>query len=461
MAHISDFKKFKILLENNDLNYLDSNRVFEGSNPGGDDPKSKIAVEIDVAAFPGNFNVPSEVFTTTSIANFMESLKRKKISKYFNGTAITNLEEITSSILNGYFWASFWGASEEKRKEKKDNFEKYAGDKKSWKYTDQERFNLMCDWIVGGGKHGLAWNEMETLEAKVSEAGRLYTVGFPVASNGPIKKIGTKIKSSSYVRTLRYLNTVNLYNFMNGHDSGYNLTASGLTDGAYLDFGKKRKGVKPYFYVGKKIDISKVEDTETGGDEKIVGAKTGGEGAMQLSYNNGVSDKDKSGVKIDANHPLVKAEAEKILDLLGEKDYVDSMTLVSSASPVWDNSNQTMELYKKEGKATSGNSDPGEGKDYASNNAKLAYNRGNILAMALKAALGDRLPGTMDVSWKISTDEPGGGKHAKYTWNKASDPGKVFKTPAGKVSTGGDKSTTEGTQAGKIYAYKLKFNRFL
>ena len=77
--------------------------------------------------------------------------------------------------------------------------------------------------------------------------------------------------------------------------------------------------------------------------------------------------------------------------------------------------------------------------------------------MALKAALGDRLPGTMDISWKISTDEPGSGKHAKYTWNKANDPGKTFKTPAGSRASGGDKTREEGLMSGKIFAYRLKF----
>lgn len=459
MAHISNFKRFKILLENNNLNYLNSTSIFEAANPGGSGEKSKLAVKINGDDFPGEFSVPDEVFTTTSIATFMQSFKSSKMKYYFPRELKSDLKQLVASFLNGYFWSSFWGASEEKRKEKKEKFEKHTGDKKSWKYTDEQRFNLMCEWIVGGGNHGLKWSEMETLEVK-ADGTYIYAIGYPHTYYGPIKKIGTKTKGQAgYKKSIVYMNTVNIYNFMNGISSNYDLKSSGLIDDAYLNFSKKKTGLKPYFYVGEKIDISKVEDTESGGDEKIVGAKAGGEGSVNISFETGKYTTDTSKKVIDSTYKTIVDEANKIKSLLGEKDYVDSMTLVSSASPDWDNKDtQTMKLYKKEGKVTSGDADPGKGDDYASKNAKLAYDRGNHIAKILKELLGDRLPGTMKVKWKISTDGANGGKNASYTWNKASDPGKVFKTQAGKVSTGGDKSTTEGKKAGKIYAYKLKFN---
>jgi hypothetical protein len=465
MAHISDFKNFKKLLENNNLNYSNSESILEAKLIPGDKPANQNAVEIDFDTDKDLFELDEEVKNLAQLQKLKSDLSKSGVS---NSTDRRYEGDLIDILLQGV-WRSSPFAPGRDKKAFKSWFKENAPEEKWWNILDESTlWKGFQNYLLKTKARGISLVKIaDPIDVSIKEDGNMYTIGRISRRTGPVKNT-TKQSLSGYSNVVRYMNIWNFTNFANGHQDYYVLPKTGLANkddkrdakGKYVSLtGTSRvtKTKSPYLYSKSNTTVDAINIAKKGGDTKTVGAKAGGEGAMQLAYNNGVSDKDKSGVKIDSNHPLVKQEAKKILSLLTDNDYIDAMTLVSSASPVWDSANQTMELYKKEGKKIAGNSDPGDGNDYASNNAKLAYERGNILAMALKAALGDRLPGTMDISWKISTDEPGSGKHAKYTWNKANDPGKTFKTPAGSRASGGDKTREEGFISGKIFAYRLKF----
>jgi hypothetical protein len=464
MAHISDFKNFKKLLENNNLNYLNSESILEAKLTPGGKPANQNSVKLDYSQRIG-VSLSEEVKNLAQLQKLKSDLSKSGVER---STPQEYREDLIDILLQGV-WRSSPFAPGRDKKAFKTWFKENAPERKWWTIENESSlWDGFQNYLLKTKAKGISLVKIANpIDVSIKEDGYMYTIGRIISRNGPVKDT-TKPKTSGYANVIRYMNTWNFSNFAKGHQDYYVLPKTGLvnkddsrdSEGKYVsltDTSRVSDMKSPYLYSRSNTTVDAINIAKKGGDTKTVGAKAGGEGAMQLAYNNGVSDKDKSGVKIDSNHPLVKEEAKKILSLLTDNDYIDTMTLVSSASPVWDNANQTMELYKNEGKTTAGNSDPGVGNDYASKNAKLAYERGNILAMALKAALGDRLPGTMDISWKISTDEPGSGKHAKYTWNKANDPGKTFKTPAGSRASGGDKTREEGLMSGKIFAYRLKF----
>ncbi len=465
MSHISNFTRFKRLLENSNLNYLGSESILEAKLVPGTAPANQNSVKLEDYSPK---EVRQDIKNLQQVQKLQGDLKKSGVLSSIYGPI--DKGDVVDALLEGV-WRSSPFAPGRDKKAFKDWFKENAPGKKWWTISNETTlWEGFQDYLLKTKARGLSLVKISNpIEVAIDEtSGYLNTLGRISSQTGPVKKM-TSTSGSNYSYVLKYMNGWNLSNFAKGHQDYYVLPKTGLVNkddkrdskGKYVsltDSSRVNNTKSVYLYSRSNTTIDAINIAKKGGDTKTVGAKAGGEGNMQIAYNNSVWDKDTSGAKIDGNHPLVKQEAQKILKLLtDENDYIDSMTLISSASPVWDSAEQTMELYKKEGKTTEGDSDPGDGTDYASKNAKLAYNRGNQLALALKAVLGDRLPGTMNIKWKISTDEPGGGKHAKYTWNKANDPGKTFKTPAGSRSSGGDKTTEQGYVSGKIFAYRLKF----
>ena len=76
MSHISDFKKFKLMLENNNVNYIDSTRIFEtiGSSVSSVAPGAKVK-DLDILdgeSFsrdqqPNLFNAAKSTFGPTAM----------------------------------------------------------------------------------------------------------------------------------------------------------------------------------------------------------------------------------------------------------------------------------------------------------------------------------------------------------------------------------------------------------
>ena len=210
------------------------------------------------------------------------------------------------------------------------------------------------------------------------------------------------------------------------------------------------------FYTRVQYKAGDVSREEEEGKTTIIGAKIGGKGAINIGFLQGKFQKDDKGTALDSNHPIIQAEAQKILGALLEKgDYVDSMTLTSSASPEW-GALKTMADYAD--KTTSGTGDPGVGTDDASNNAKLAFNRGNQLALALSKALGNKLGKPITVNWKISSEGINKGRNVTYSWNKENDPGREETTQDTATSDVSGGTTISGAKAGLWYQYNIDFD---
>jgi hypothetical protein len=139
-------------------------------------------------------------------------------------------------------------------------------------------------------------------------------------------------------------------------------------------------------------------------------------GNVEIAFTALRSDIDDKGVKVDANHPKVKEIGDKIIGYLGDNGVIDSMTLTSSASPEYGSVKNVAGWEKSYPKGTTGTADPGVGADDASKNMKLSYDRGVVFRTALYAYLGGHVnQNAIAVSWKISTDAPGGGKNITYS----------------------------------------------
>ena len=459
MDYIKNFKEFKILLENNRISYSGYDIINEAyTNPKGGTAVAKSTVELSIE--PPYYGVPADVLQLKHVAKFNSQLKKRDIKSRVELDRVDDNNQTITAIINGIFTRNIFGAAIDKRKEHKDFFKNNDLAHLIKEKNSSNMWNAWMKFIVANPKKfKLQLMPAKEFEVKVNKNGAIFTIGQIKSSNtlGPNNKPAEE-NISNFHGTVNYMNSVNLLNFNNGYQDYYNLETNGINDDGRLDISNTTTDYRQfYLYAGEKSQVSGISTKETEGQTTTVGASAGKDGVIEIKFQTGEHTLDAVGKKIDVNYPDIQAEAKKILAVLGEKEYVDKMELVSSASPEWNTKLQTMELYKKEGKPTSGNSDPGPGSDYASNNAKLAYDRGNYLAMLLKSALGDRIDGAISISWKISTDEPNGGKHAKYTWSKASNPGKTFTTPAGKVSSGSDKTTQQGRDMGLIYGYEVKF----
>lgn len=249
-------------------------------------------------------------------------------------------------------------------------------------------------------------------------------------------------------QTLSYINSFNTVNTERGYDDQYKI-GDMLDDQNALVFTETKAYPKTlYFYSNANIsEAGPSKSTET----QIVGGVEAQKGATEIAFKQGSADLDASGVKVDASHPKVAEIGEKIKSYLGEKGVIDKMTLTSSASPEW-NGGETMANYA--GKTTTGTGAPAPGTDFAAKNADLAYRRGVTFQNALTAYLGGHVKANaITVAWKISTDEPGKGRHIAYdvaTKSEAPQAIQVTSFAAGKTSA----SFTPG----KVNEYTLTWN---
>ena len=248
--------------------------------------------------------------------------------------------------------------------------------------------------------------------------------------------------------TVSYINSFNTINVAGGYDDQYKI-GDMLDDQQALVFTETVAYPKTlYFY--STASISEAGPSKTT-EKQIVGGAESQKGAVEIAFKQGEAGVDVDGVAVDANHPKVAEIGEKIKSYLGEKGVIDKMTLTSSASPEW-TGKETMANYA--GKTTNGTGAPAPGTDFAAKNADLAYRRGVTFQNALTSYLGGHVKAnSITVAWKISTDEPGKGRHIAYdiaTKSEAPQVIEVTKFAAGKTSS--------TSTPGKINEYTLTWS---
>lgn len=161
------------------------------------------------------------------------------------------------------------------------------------------------------------------------------------------------------------------------------------------------------------------------------------------------ADKQRADVDFDQGKATIKQEgiakittlAQTILERFKDKT-IEKFELVSSASPEW-TGGETMASYA--GKTTSGTGDPGVGKDFASNNAKLAYDRGVSFMTELNRQLQAKgHPGFSNytINWQISDKGGPGPNFGRYV-----DLNLVTNESQPRVEVVGTKVTGSQTQA--------------
>ena len=248
--------------------------------------------------------------------------------------------------------------------------------------------------------------------------------------------------------TYSYINSYNCINVARGYDDQYKM-ADMLDDQQALVFTENVAYPKTLYFYSDMLVSEKGPSKNT--EDKMIGGAESQKGAVEIAFMQGEDAKDAAGVAIDGNHPKVAEIGEKIKSYLGEKGVIDTMTLTSSASPEWTGP-ETMADYA--GKTTSGTGVPAPGTDFAAKNADLAYRRGVAFQNALTAYLGGHVKAnSITVAWKISTDEPGKGRHISYdiaTKSESPQVIQVTKFAAGKTSS--------SRVLGKVNEYNLTWN---
>jgi hypothetical protein len=234
-----------------------------------------------------------------------------------------------------------------------------------------------------------------------------------------------KLKTQPLRLLIKYMNAFNLTNAAAGSWAQYDYSKS-------LDDKNAFQPSKTPIVVKNNILLYSVKEiTETAGSKttttEMVGGKSAQQGGTEIMFEKGSSTVDTDKKVIDASHPKVREVGDQILGYLGKNGVIQSMELISSASPEWAGG-ETMANYQ--GKVTNGTGAPAAGTDFAAKNAALAYQRGLTFQKALEAYLGAAVKAnSIKVGWKISTDNPGNGRNVTYNVvTKAENPTEVVRT---------------------------------
>ena len=306
-------------------------------------------------------------------------------------------------------------------------------------------------------KVGVTTEKGEKVQLYGPSSDKIDTIGVLSRSgNSLLIKNTEKSLSSSIKAVCAYINAFNLQNWATGDFTQYDPTAI-LNKSNQVDLTGSNPGatVKQSGYL---MLVSPASASVTAGSigtetETVQGAQAQ-TGDVEIAFTTGRADIDDKGVKVDANHPKVKEIGDKIIGYLGDNGVIDSMTLTSSASPDYGSIKNVAGWDKSYPKGTTGTTDPGAGADDAGKNMKLAYDRGATFRAALYAYLGGHAKeNSINLSWKISTDAPGGGKNISYSVSTKSEaPQTITKT----VYQGAKVSVTKEDNA--IIIYKIKYN---
>lgn len=445
MAHISGFQKFKLMLENNNVNYLRSTAINEAA-------KLK-----DLSPIQAGSTIPSLGITKGSALGNAYTIALAYIKANGEDGEIREMLQSWRKILeddDDLLPANFVGA--DVRGWKASNWAALsyaveAGNRVKSGFSVGKKF-MEDDVIKNSNMEEDSDYDIDLVPNTESNlSSDIYTMGTVVKTAGQkITKRGTE-QHSLMSATKQYINAFNFYNYAAG-GSTYEGDA-GLTSNGFFDFESENiNGTSLTIYVDKVSGRSEVgKDIET--ETKVIGYEPATKGKADIAFENGsdkISDDPQGQTKIDA---LAKTIATKFKD----KTF-DTFDLISSASPVW-SGKETMANYQ--GKTIEGTGKPADvtpQSDFAAKNADLAYRRGIAIMKALNVSLkklGHAGIPNYTVKWQIS--DKGGpantGRFVDLLIAANEDKGKTVTTKkvVGKVKKEGEVKTGEFV----LYAYSM------
>ena len=424
MDYIKDFKKFKVLLENNNLNYTQG--IYESLSPS-----SYTYAAIAKGAKLSSYDY-SEAFDAKSEPNLKNAAVDNFGKTSIPGLRIRNININNASHIDSVLSHFITGAAKSSG-----NLDAVANDDSAEKMVNDLKIEVeSAGEIKGiGATGGTAANYIES-------------VGY--INSWMIKDPGEDTKISTVVNIAGYINGFNLLNWANGDFTQINPSKI-LNDKNRVDITSTSgayENEKRFLYL-----VSPKSFEQDAGSREDTTVTTQGaaakEGAVASAF-------DPMKFESTPESTWVQEIGEKIKGYLGDNGVIGQITLTSSASPDW------------RGKTTgvsNGTGDPSGGKlndTTFSNepselgNQYLAYLRGLSFKNALIQYLGDAYPQTSNntvINWKVSKDEPGGGRHFKYKVETTSESPTTVSVTTFQKSKSGNKAIDAG-----YFIYKIKFD---
>jgi hypothetical protein len=304
----------------------------------------------------------------------------------------------------------------------------------------------------------------KVVPANVSLADAGYQVKFTPDPSGWVATVGnltgTKLKgvseesSENYDILIGYVNYYNILAKAYGQPQ-YDGTDANFTNG-YFDF-KNATGAGGaddplILFIPTVQKVGAIARSEEDIVKEIAGIPAEKQRA-DVGFEQGKS------ILTSAGKTQVATLAQTILERFAGKT-IETFELISSASPEW-NSKETMANYA--GKTTSGTGDPGVGNDFASNNAKLAYDRGTSFMTELNSVLKAKGHPGFDkytVKWQI-TDKGGPLENGRFVdlnlvTNESKPKIEKVGTKVTGTATAGAATGGEAEMSCNVYYFKVK-----
>jgi hypothetical protein len=436
MAHISNFKRFKILLENNNLNYIAINESYPASTSTPNAAGDKIGKSGD--SYQGILNISpggQDAFNNSGQAvardAAQECFGKTTMPGFKVGTRSSFIDDNTetSNIYRALIGGAAMMAGKSKLLGDDDDIAKYAS------------------------AFAAKTTKVGTKKLILKKDSTYRVISVEEVKTNLIKTGAGKKGYSALDSVMRYINAFNLRNWVLGSGVQYDPNKI-LNDNNRVDLTSNSNSTideKGFLYL-----VSPGEFVQSKGEREDVDQVVQGEeaksGAVEVSFGN-------MKYAVDPTNPKVKEIGDKIKSYLGDQGTIKAITITSSASPSWNGAKTGL---------SNGTGAPGGGKltkdNFASEtselgNQYLAYLRGERFEAALHAYLGDAYPANAKttIAWKVSTDAPGSGKHIKYT---VTTTGKAPQTITKTEFQGGDGEVKKGVAELVIYKVTFKNSAF-
>ena len=229
--------------------------------------------------------------------------------------------------------------------------------------------------------------------------GYIYTSGAVSNVAGSAVSKNDTDAVSSYDRLKFYINHFNYMNLAGGNDC-YN--GDSVNDKGFFDLSNAAgAAASASIYLASTYEGGAVERSETE-EVDVIGAETAQVGQADIKFKAATLDKGGADI-LDTEAGKIEALANTIMEKFAGKT-INNFELLSSASPEYGNlKNETG--WESNYTQTTGTGDPGAGTDDATNNCKLAYERGVSFMTALNTklnAMGHPGFATYQIKWQIA-----------------------------------------------------------
>lgn len=289
--------------------------------------------------------------------------------------------------------------------------------------------------------------------------GGIYTIGRVASGSATSISNEGRDSTSGYQSLKKYVNHFNLAQFASGlGNDEYDKNSVG--ENGFFDFGKapSTPGASLVIFADSTYEGGSVERSEEEVVD-VVGAETAEIGQADIKFQQATLEKGGATI-LPSEAPKIEALAKTIQEKFAGKT-INNFELLSSASPEY-GAIKNAQGWESNYSKTTGVGDPGAGTDDATNNMKLAYERGVSFMTALNTKLNEMgHPGfaTYQIKWQIAAQ--GGpandGRFVDLQISTNEKKGTVVKNTdvTGKPLVAA--KTTSGASEAKLYCYTISF----